>query len=432
MRVADFDGIQRNSIDKGGKIRYNEYNRYRKAISKRVAARQLKAEIHYERKMNMKKTNNNSPMKRIAASATMLAVSAAMLGTSTYAWFTMNKTVEVKGLKMQATASSGLEISLGALGTAQDTNAISVDSPSKNDISWKRQILVSDYYATVGMLKPASSDDALDIFRVPEAKVYAGGHAVEANATISEATQGDSVSLTLQDISNKTDTLATVDTAGTDGYYIDIPMWIRTSNQDSAGTPVYATVTITDPDTTNGSALIKAVRVAIIPTAQASAESTMAIGNASSAYVTDATTASTITPVNAAPNASAAASIFGLKANGVSAAMDTNTAINWPTYHDGKVINATGAYKVSGDSGVTLGSTTLKGARGAGETGVTATNVFTIPSATADDYGRVGFVARVWLEGESIYCEDATANQDWNIDFYFSTESTALTDYTAP
>ena len=83
MRVADFDGIQPDSLDKGGKIRYNEYNRYRKAISKRVAARQPKAEIHYERKMNMKKTNNNSPMKRIAASATMLAVSAAMLGTST-------------------------------------------------------------------------------------------------------------------------------------------------------------------------------------------------------------------------------------------------------------------------------------------------------------------------------------------------------------
>lgn len=111
MRVADFDGIQRNSIDKGGKIRYNEYNRYRKAISKRVAARQLKAEIHYERKMNMKKTNNNSPMKRIAASATMLAVSAAMLGTSTYAWFTMNKEVEVTGLTMKTKVSSNLLLS---------------------------------------------------------------------------------------------------------------------------------------------------------------------------------------------------------------------------------------------------------------------------------------------------------------------------------
>ncbi len=382
----------------------------------------------------MMKNNNKkkgSTAKKLMPAAMMLAVSASMLGTSTYAWFTMNKEVNVTGLKMQATASSGLEISLGALGTAQDTNAISVGSPSKNDISWKRQIAVSEYYATVGMLKPASSDDALDIFKVPEAKVSAGGHVVEANATISEASQGDSVSLALQDIAHPTNALATVDTAGTDGYYIDIPMWIRTSNQDAAGTPVYATVTITDPDASNGSALTKAVRVAIIPTAQATAESTMAIGYASSSYASDGSTASTVTPLNASPNASAAASIFGLKANGVSAAMDTNTAINWPTYHDGYVINGTGAYVVSG-TGAKLGATTINGARGVGEEDIPATAVFTIPAATADDYGRVGFVARVWLEGESIYCEDATANQDWNIDFYFSTDDTALGNYTAP
>lgn len=59
----------------------------------------------------MKKTNNNSPMKRIAASATMLAVSAAMLGTSTYAWFTMNKEVQVNGLALQTKVSSNLLIS---------------------------------------------------------------------------------------------------------------------------------------------------------------------------------------------------------------------------------------------------------------------------------------------------------------------------------
>ena len=59
----------------------------------------------------MKKTNNKSPMKRIAASATMLATSAAMLGTSTYAWFTMNKEVEVTGLTMKTKVSSNLLIS---------------------------------------------------------------------------------------------------------------------------------------------------------------------------------------------------------------------------------------------------------------------------------------------------------------------------------
>jgi hypothetical protein len=61
--------------------------------------------------MNMKKTNNNSPMKRIAASATMLAVSAAMLGTSTYAWFTMNKEVEVEGMEVRTKVGDNLLIS---------------------------------------------------------------------------------------------------------------------------------------------------------------------------------------------------------------------------------------------------------------------------------------------------------------------------------
>jgi hypothetical protein len=377
----------------------------------------------------MMKNNNKkkgSTAKKLMPAAMMLAVSASMLGTSTYAWFTMNKVVEVTGLQMQATTSAGLEISLGAWGTQAGAKAISVNTPTKEDISWKRSILISDYYATVGKILPSSTDDAYDIFKVPAANVYAGGHAVEANAAITSATQADSASMTLQTYGSNTGGLATTNETADEGYYIDIPMWIRSSN--SADTPVYATVTITDPDDTNGSELIKAARVAIIPIASADDENdTCDVTYASTSYGASSNTAATVTPLTGA-----AAKLFGLKANGSSAAMDTNTAINFPTYHNGNVINTIGSYKASGDSGVTLGTTTINGARGVDETGITATNVFTIPAATADDYGRVGFVARVWLEGESIYCEDATANQDWNIDFYFSTENTALGDYVAP
>jgi len=367
-------------------------------------------------------------MRKLLPAFAMLTVSAISLSSATYAWFTMNKEVEVTGLSMQATTSSGLEISLGARGTQAGKKTISVATPTKDDLSWKRSIAISEYYATVGKILPASSDDALDIFTVPAASVYAGGHAVTANATISTAQQKDSSTLTLQQYGSETNALATVSTEGTEGYYIDIPMWIRSSNQDTNNnTPVYATITITDPDDTNGSELIKAVRVALIPIATADDENdSCGVTYASCLYATDSTTAATVTPLT-----NSSASIFGLKANGSSAAMDHNTAINWPTYHDGTVINAEGAYVASG-TGAKLGSTTLNGARGVGETGITATSVFAIPSATADDYGRVGFVARIWLEGESIYCEDATANQDWNIDFYFSTENTALANYTAP
>ena len=111
-------------------------------------------------KNNNKKKGNTA--KKLLPAAMMLAVSASMLGTSTYAWFTMNKVVEVTGLQMQATASSGLEISMGAWGTQAGAKAISVNTPSKEDISWKRSILISDYYAEVGKILPSSTDDGYE------------------------------------------------------------------------------------------------------------------------------------------------------------------------------------------------------------------------------------------------------------------------------
>ena len=162
------------------------------------------------------------------------------------------------------------------------------------------------------------------------------------------------------------------------------------------------------------------MRVAIIPIASSVADSsTCTIDYASSEYIATATTASTVSPLSGG-----AASIFGLKANKLSASMDADTAQDWPTYHS-KVIKAAGPYSTANDTS-TLGTTTLVEARGAGTGQITPTAVFSIPAATSDKYASVGFIARVWLEGESIYCEDATANQDWNIDFHFSTEDTAL------
>lgn len=59
----------------------------------------------------MKKTNKKNPTMKIVSAAAMLAVSASMLGTSTYAWFTMNKEVTVQNLAVQAKAEGGLLIS---------------------------------------------------------------------------------------------------------------------------------------------------------------------------------------------------------------------------------------------------------------------------------------------------------------------------------
>jgi hypothetical protein len=56
----------------------------------------------------MKKSKTN---KKLASAAAMLLLSAAMLGTSTYAWFTMNKTVSVTGMQMKTVVQGNLLIS---------------------------------------------------------------------------------------------------------------------------------------------------------------------------------------------------------------------------------------------------------------------------------------------------------------------------------
>ena len=53
-----------------------------------------------------------------------------------------------------------------------------------------------------------------------------------------------------------------------------------------------------------------------------------------------------------------------------------------------------------------------------------AANVFTLAAASTDSYSVESFVVRVWLEGESIYCNDANAAQDWNIQLNFTTDDT--------
>lgn len=52
----------------------------------------------------------NKTKRKLISAIAMLAVSAAMLATSTYAWFTMNKEVEVRNLTVQAKAEGGLLI----------------------------------------------------------------------------------------------------------------------------------------------------------------------------------------------------------------------------------------------------------------------------------------------------------------------------------
>lgn len=94
----------------------------------------------------MMKTNakrKNSAIKKLVPAAGMLALSASMLATSTYAWFTMNKTVSVTGMAMKAHAEDGLLI-----------NEVKLSSSN----TWDESATANTTPSTV-VLRPASTAD---------------------------------------------------------------------------------------------------------------------------------------------------------------------------------------------------------------------------------------------------------------------------------
>lgn len=77
--------------------------------------------------MTKKKT---SAKKKLLPAAGMLALSAAMLASSTYAWFTMNKEVSVTSMQVQAKADQGLLIN--EIATASDNNWDDIATANQN------------------------------------------------------------------------------------------------------------------------------------------------------------------------------------------------------------------------------------------------------------------------------------------------------------
>ena len=61
-------------------------------------------------------------MKKIIPSICMLLVTAVLMGTSTYAWFSMNKTVTATGMKVSASTSANLIISENKITKFDSTN----------------------------------------------------------------------------------------------------------------------------------------------------------------------------------------------------------------------------------------------------------------------------------------------------------------------
>ena len=330
--------------------------------------------------------NNHSAAKKIIPAAAMLALSAVMLSTSTYAWFTMSKEVEMTGLSMSATVGEGMEISLAAVAddntiTLKGDNASTFDGEHPKDTDpkgWTSSVVVGNYYSDIGKLKPASSVDGAKLFDATDA-----GNGGKTASNFKELTPLADNMAAVTKLATRSDA-TTVTATGNDGYYVDIPVHLRTSKTKSQSVTegdIYCKMIIKNAPADGGNSdpndiLYKAVRVAFIPIDSNGSE-----GSAEKIFTVDE----------------------------LNAYYETGSS-------NGKAVNSTNS-----KAEVSILSKDSVGSGDAFETGDGAVSGLKIPyAANAGEYGHLDFKVRVWLEGESTSCYNQTAGQSWNIDFAFS------------
>lgn len=332
-------------------------------------------------KTNEKK--NTSAKKKLIPAVAMLTTSAVMLSTATYAWFTMSREVEVTGIKLTATTPQTIEVSLGRATTQATIDNTTWATAPKNDAAdtdlWSNKAATSSVYASFGKLIPASSTDGTNLYYTTKAKENGKSVDITGANAFTQATENNNAGWTFQTAgaSSETESNLTADTKG-EGYYLDIPVWFRTTNVEDVKLGV--DVTVTDPnaddDNTKGD-LYKATRVAILNEDRSAANGGVFLGAETDVdtgyYKKKAVRANTGTSEN---------DYYGTVT--VAKEVTANTA--------GQVTNSdsTGVANVTGV--------------GTGKTG------YSTPAK---------YYIRVWLEGEDVNCWNVNAGQSFNVDLKF-------------
>ena len=91
-------------------------------------------------------------MKKLIPALAMLLVAAALMGTSTYAWFSANTQVTASGMSVKAASSGGLAI--GSYNYDADSGAIT--APAEGDFATSVTIGTGDYVVGNSAIKPVS------------------------------------------------------------------------------------------------------------------------------------------------------------------------------------------------------------------------------------------------------------------------------------
>lgn len=316
-------------------------------------------------KTNEKK--NTSAKKKLIPAVAMLTTSAVMLSTATYAWFTMSREVEVTGIKLTATTPQTIEISLGQATTSNTlTHGVEATAPNSDDM-WTHTAATGSVYQDFGKLISVSSVDGFNMFYTEKATENGKKVSDVPNPFTKAET---AVGWEFKEGGKSAETGAVVNAAENDGsgYYLDIPVWFRTTSTDAVTLGLEVEIKNSSDDDTK-SVLYKAARVAILPETKSAQK---VFSETGAKYYKDGKAVAT------------AGATLAASYGDVSAATEA-------TVTGGKVTNPDAA-----------------------------TQVATVTASTGTGYGgAVKYYIRVWLEGEDEACWNANAGQDFVINLKF-------------
>lgn len=167
--------------------------------------------------------------KKIAGASAMLMLSATMLGTSTFAWFTMNKEVSVTNMQVRALAEDGLLVN-------------EVAEPGD---TWDEEATAAQTATTkLSMLHPASTTDGATWYHAASTKyndAAAASGTTKSAYLVNDAYETLGTLAAITDMSNATasaGTMAAFSTMGATansaaGYYVHYTYYLKTSAQSA-------------------------------------------------------------------------------------------------------------------------------------------------------------------------------------------------------
>ncbi len=360
-------------------------------------------------KKNMKK---KSTARKLLPAAGMLAVSASMLATSTYAWFTMNKTVEVYGMEMRTKVGSNLLICSDNIEANYSAATLHEGRMGLLEPVSSINGATGSFFYTTNATARGTKDAGATVIGYSEnqsvANAVAGKNAYDKAFNGAYGIKSTSETFETSDITMvKADSTASPAATGRDGAaygYIDYVFYIKatsdTANQKLMLTEcnmLYNNAAITSATNTAGVDIDRAWRIGVFAE-QLNASTEGGKGNTG--------TYASIAQKDPASAADKQKGILGLA--------------NSTYFTAGKAQNSTTANDVQNVVNFMNGNAT------SGQEGYAATGVVldTIANSGTTAYYKV--LVRVWLEGEDNTCNSETyakLTNNWSVNCKFELDT---------